>query len=103
MAKNPYTPPVALAWNRHACDALYLTYTPPTIASRMLAIMHTAMYDALTIFLEEKELATTEELRNLKENPCDYTAENRQEAYSYAAYRVLICDPLYANPLPYYL
>jgi len=102
MPTSTYTPPAALLWNRLACDALYLTSTPPTIASRALAIVHTAMYDAMTLFLPGKETATTLELQQLKaqELPCDYTPENRREAYSYAAFRVLNTDAIFASALP---
>ena len=99
MSNSTYKRPIALLWNRYACDALYLTNTPPTIGSRMLAILHTAMYDAMVVYLSPKEMPTSSELQKIKEVPCDYNAENRQEAYSYAAYRVLTCEPLYSSDL----
>jgi hypothetical protein len=100
MAALPTTLPIL--WNRYTCDALYLSNTPPTIAARTLATVHTAMYDALTLFLPGKETATTLALQQLKaqELPCDYTPENRREAYSYAAFRVLNTDAIFASALP---
>ena len=80
-----------IEWNRRLCDALYLTNTPPSVAARAAAMMHTAMYDAMTLFLDGKETATTPLLQQLRRqaNPCDYSPENRREAFSYAAFRML--------------
>ena len=54
-------------------------------------MFHTAMYDAMTLFLPDRETATTAELQRLKsmEDHCDYSPENRREAISYAAYSML--------------
>jgi hypothetical protein len=49
---TPYHPPVALRWNRVACEAIYHTKTPPILAARALAMVHTAMYDAWASFNE---------------------------------------------------
>ncbi len=99
--KKPYAPPAALRWNQLACEALYYTKTPPTIAARALAIIHTAMYDAWSIFSEGKEQSTT--TGDLYQKPCDLdwnTSQNRLQAYSFAAYRAILHDAIFANPLP---
>lgn len=98
---KPYAPPPALRWNQLACEALYLTNTGPTVAARALCIIHTAMYDAWSIFSPGKERSTTtgdmyQRLGDSKWN----TSANRKTAYSFAAYRTITCDAIYANPLP---
>ena len=86
-----------LTWNRIACDAIYYARTPFTIATRALAMVHTAMYDAWSVYTEGPEASTTPELRQKKPGE-DCTYQNREEAYSFAAYRVL--EHLFRNELP---
>ncbi|MBL7775628.1 MAG: vanadium-dependent haloperoxidase [Saprospiraceae bacterium] len=86
---DTYTPTAAHRWNRLACDALCYTNTPPTLAARALAIVHTAMYDAWTNFNDGGcEVSTTTGAR-LKRPPRECTPENRTKTYSYAAYQTL--------------
>ena len=86
-----------LTWNRLACDAIEYTQTPITIAARALAMVHTAMYDAWTAFTAGPEASTTSGCR-FKHPDKKCTWQNREEAYSFAAYRVL--EHLFANNLP---
>lgn len=88
MTDNSYQPSLALRWNRLACDAIYYTRTSPTIAARALAIVHTAMYDAWTIYSGGKEVSTTTGAW-LKKPESECTKENREIAFSYAAYQTL--------------
>jgi hypothetical protein len=37
---------VVLGWNQQVLDTITATRTPPTIAARALAVVHTAIYDA---------------------------------------------------------
>lgn len=96
------TATIPITWNHFVCEALYITNTPPTIGSRALAMIHTAMYNAFTVYVESKEQPTHAELFELK--ACmpdgDKTPRNQQEAYCYATYKVLTDDRIYAAPLP---
>ncbi len=89
MATNTeYTPSKAHKWNRLVCDALHYTGSPPTIASRALAMVHTAMYDAWTNYNDGGcEVSTTTGSR-FKQHISECTSKNREKAYSYAAYTV---------------
>ena len=40
------TPTVVVQWNNAILNAIVATATPPTVAARALAVVHTAMYDA---------------------------------------------------------
>lgn len=101
MSQQPYAPPAALRWNQLACDAIYYTKTPPTIAARALAIIHTAMYDAWSIFQDGCELSTTTgDLYQKLGDSTWNTKDNRRQAYSFAAYRCILSDGIFANPLP---
>lgn len=83
-----HQPPLALRWSRLTCDAIYFAKMPPTIAARALAMVHTAMYDAWTAYSGGCEVSTTTGAR-LKRPDEECTRQNRETAFSYAAYRVL--------------
>lgn len=85
---TPYHPPLALRWNRVACDAIYRAKLSPPIAARALAMVHTAMYDAWTAYTAEGCVSTTTGSR-LKRPADELTQQNREIAFSSAAYRVL--------------
>lgn len=89
--------PLALRWSRLCCEALYHTKTPPTIAARALAIVHTAMYDAWTVYSGGSEVSTTTGAR-LKRPEAECTKQNREIAFSFAAYRTL--EALFSQKLP---
>jgi len=90
MPPTTYTPTPARHWNLLACDAIYLTKTPPTIAARALAMVHTAMYDAWTNFNDGGCEVSTTTGSKLKRPDAECTRENREKTYSYAAYNVLM-------------
>ncbi|MDJ0645851.1 MAG: vanadium-dependent haloperoxidase [Flavobacteriaceae bacterium] len=88
MTTKIYTPSKAHQWNRLVCDAIHYNNLPPTIASRVLAMVHTAMYDAWTNYNDGGcEVSTTTGSR-LKQPDSACTSENRERAYSHAAYTV---------------
>jgi hypothetical protein len=94
-----YQPPLALRWNRLTCAAIYYTKTQPTIAARALAMVHTAMYDAWTAYCGEPEkYVSTSTGDQFKRPPAECTQPNREKAFSYAAYRVLMS--LFGERLP---
>ena len=88
------TPPLALQWNRLTCDAIYYARLPPTLAARALAMVHTAMYDAWTVYAGGCYISTTTGDR-LKRPEEEQTKENREIAFSYAAWRVV--EALFAD------
>lgn len=84
-----YTPSKAHQWNRLTCDALHYVGASPTISSRALAMVHTAMYDAWTNYNDGGcEVSTTTGSR-LKQPDSECISGNREKAYSHAAYSVL--------------
>ncbi len=83
-----YTPSKAHRWNRLICDAIHYVNFSPTLGSRALAMVHTAMYDAWTNYNDGGcEVSTTTGSR-LKQPASQCTSENREKAYSHAAYTV---------------
>jgi hypothetical protein len=79
---------VALQWNDVAVTAIKSTSTPPTVAARALAIVHTAMYDAWAAY-------DTKAIDSLPGSPSRQaqsanTLLNKAAAVSYAAYRTLV-------------
>lgn len=81
-------PNVVLAWNDAALTAIAQTPTPPTVSSRALAMLNTAMYDAWAAY-DDVALATT--TFGLHRRPAEERTEaNKREAMSVAAYVVLV-------------
>lgn len=88
MSDKETSSPLALKWNRLTCDVIYSAQLPPTLAARALAMVHTAMYDAWTPYTGGCYFSTT--TGNRFERPeCEHTKENREIAFSYAAWRVI--------------
>ncbi len=87
MATNKsYTLSKAHQWNRLICDAIHYVDFPPTVAARALAVVHTAMYDAWTCYNDSGCEVSTMTGSRLKQPDAACTSENREKAYSYAAY-----------------
>lgn len=89
--------PLTIQWNQVTLEAIKYTQTSPPLAARALAMVHTAMYDAWSVF-NNKAISTTTALsvKIKEEHRC--TSENKRMAFSYAAYRVLM--HLFWLPLP---
>ena len=94
MSHTDESPPLALRWNRLTCDVIYYAQLPPTLAARVLAMVHTAMYDAWTAYTGGSYISTTTGDR-LERPEGEHTKENREIAFSYAAWRVL--EALFAD------
>lgn len=89
--------PISIQWNQVTLDAIKYTQTSPPLAARALAMVHTAMYDAWSVFNNRAISTTTASSIKIKEaDHC--TPENRRMAFSYAAYRVLM--HIFWLPLP---
>lgn len=79
--------PLALQWNQLTLDAIKLTRTSPPLAARALAMVHTAMYDAWSVYSKCAFSTTTARYIKRHEEGC---GENEiEKTFSYAAYRVL--------------
>lgn len=79
--------PLALQWNQLTLDAIKLTRTSPPLAARALAMVHTAMYDAWSVYNKCAFSTTTSRYIKRHEEGC---GENEiDKTFSYAAYRVL--------------
>jgi hypothetical protein len=79
---------VVLQWNQEILNAIRNTKTPPPIASRALAITHTAMFDAWAAY---DSVARGTRLGGMLRHPeGERTAANKEKAISFAAYRVLV-------------
>jgi hypothetical protein len=81
--------PLPLQLNQLCLDAIRCSKTSPPLAARALAMVHTATYDAWSVY-DEKAISTTtaQYIKIPDRRLC--TTENIRKAYSYAAYRVLM-------------
>jgi hypothetical protein len=79
---------VVLQWNSSALQAVRNTRMAPPIVARALAITHTSIYDAWAAY--DPVAVETRFGGSLRCPAIEQTAANKQEAISYAAYRVLV-------------
>lgn len=79
---------LSIQWNQLALEAIKLTKTAAPLAARALAMVHTAMYDAWSVYDKCSISTTTAKYIKIKGSEC--TAEHIRKAFSYAAYRVLM-------------
>jgi len=80
--------PLALQWNQLTLEAIRLTNTSPSLAARALAMVHTAMYDAWSVYDSCAISTTTARYIKLPKQQC--AKENIRKSFSFAAYRVLM-------------
>jgi hypothetical protein len=81
--------PLVLQWNQLALDAIRYSKTASPLAARALAMVHTAMYDAWSVYTDAAlSTSTALYIKINDEEKC--TKDNRRKAFSYAAYRVLV-------------
>jgi hypothetical protein len=79
---------VALRWNQAVLAAIADTKASPPVASRAIAIMHTAMFDAWTAY--DAVAVSTRLGATLRRPEWERTLENKQQAISFAAYHSLL-------------
>ena len=92
------SPPLPIQWNQLTLEAIKLTRTSPPLAARALAMVHTAMFDAWSVYNETAvSTSTAMYIKILDEKNCH--GDNIKKAFSYAAYRVLT-DLFYCALLP---
>ncbi|HYF32570.1 MAG TPA: hypothetical protein VD993_15705 [Chitinophagaceae bacterium] len=78
--------PLTVRWNKLALSAIKYCKTSPPLAARMLAMLHTAMYDAWSVY--DKPAISTTTARLIKRYR-DCEDDDMPKAISYAAFRVL--------------
>ena len=79
---------ISAYWDNVALDYIQQTDAEPSITARMLAIMHTAMYDAWTAY---DPIAVPSRANGiLKRPPEETTDSNKIEAISFAAHKALV-------------
>ncbi|MBK9983968.1 MAG: phosphoesterase [Saprospiraceae bacterium] len=78
---------LTLQWNQLTLDAIKYTKSSPPVATRALAMVHTAMYDAWSVYDKVAISTTTALYIKAKKDQC--SKENVRKSFSYAAYRVL--------------
>ncbi|HRN55858.1 MAG TPA: hypothetical protein PLL71_05370 [Agriterribacter sp.] len=83
------TKPVTLQWNQLALNAIRYSKTSPPLAARALAMLHTAMYDAWSVYTDAALSTGTALYVKIKDDE-KCRKDNRRKAVSYAAYRVLV-------------
>lgn len=83
----PFSDNVVLVWNEAALNVIRQAAPMPTVASRSLAILNTAMYDAWAAY-DPVALATMT-LGARRRPVIEHTAANKRKAVSFAAYVAL--------------
>ena len=81
------TPSISVLWDRAVQQAVINTAPGPTIASRAYAIVHTAIFDAWAAYAPTA--IATQLGDDLQRPEAEITEANKEEAMSFAAYRVL--------------
>ena len=91
---------VVLQWDEQALSAIrgYPGLTGPTVSARTIAVVHTAMFDAWAAYTPNAKPATPDNATLKATGP--NSTDARDEAMSYAAYRVLV-DLFPWNPGPF--
>ena len=82
------SPTISVQWDKATQQAIISTAVGPTVTTRVLALVHTAMYDAWAAY-DETAIAT-QGGDSLQRPSSENTDANKSEAKSMAAYRVLV-------------
>ena len=79
---------LVIQWNQATLNAISRAKTPPTIAARVLAIVHTSIFDAWAAY--NKDAFGTRFGDLLRRPVVEHTPVNINKAISFAAYRSLV-------------
>lgn len=79
--------PLTVRWNKLLLDAIKLCKTSPPLAARALAMVHTAMFDAWSVY--DKCAVSTTTAKYIKRRDDDCEEGDILKAISFAAFRVL--------------
>jgi hypothetical protein len=82
-----FTPSVVIDWSRTALDAIRASKPRPTVNSRALFLLHTAIYDAWAAY--HPAARGTQLGAQLRRPRSEHTDDNKRVAVSYAAYGAL--------------
>jgi hypothetical protein len=90
VSTNLFATPVTVVvqWDETTLQAIRDTHPGPPIVARMLAVVHTAMYDAWAAY--DKRAIGTRLGNSLRRPSRERTEANKKVAVSYAAYRALV-------------
>ena len=83
-----YTPSTVVLWNEAALAAVRHGPARPTVITRSLFMLHTAMYDAWSVYDDVAEPVSL--VAGLRRLPAERTEANKEEAVAQAAYQSLI-------------
>jgi len=86
---------ITIHWNNVVLESIKLTKTSPPLAARALAMVHTAIYDAWSIYHRNALSTTTGKYIKRYEQ---YEEGDIEQALSFAAFRV--CNNLFWTALP---
>ena len=87
-ASAAFAETTVVRWNKAAVDAVRASASSDLVTSRVLAVLHRAMYDAWTPF-DDKAIGVRLDTGTVRRPPTERTPENKSVAVSYAAYRTL--------------
>lgn len=87
-AQGPTGGKVVLGWNTVALDAIRAAKAGPPVAARLLAVVHTSMYDAWAAY--DKVALGTRLGATLRRPLIEQTPANQMRAVSFAAYAALL-------------
>src|SRR5580765_1211855 len=79
---------VALQWDNALLEAVESAPPGPTVVSRSLAVLHTAIFDAWTAY--DSAAVPTVQCRGWRRPPAERTEANKIQAINYAAYRAAV-------------
>ena len=82
------SPTISVLWDDAVQQAVINTFVGPTIASRAYSMVHTAMYDAWAVY--DPVAVPTQLWSDFQLPAYRNTDDNKQEAMSYAAYKVSV-------------
>lgn len=88
IAPEPAVPSVAILWNEAMLAAIRNGRPRPTVIARSLFMVHTAMYDAWSLY-DSVAVPTTLDPA-LRRPPAEHTLANKEAAVSQAAYQMLL-------------
>ena len=83
-----YTPSNVVQWNELALAAIRQDPSKPTVITRSLFMLHTAMFDAWSVYDDSAE--SVEMVSGMRRPEAERTAENKEAAVSQAAYHMLV-------------
>ncbi|MEM9774348.1 MAG: vanadium-dependent haloperoxidase [Chloroflexota bacterium] len=82
-----YQPSVVVLWNEIALTAVRNGPPRPTVITRNMFMLHTAMFDAWSVY--DSEATSVALVAGLRRLPDERMLENKNEAISHAAYHIL--------------